>query len=51
MEEILLNIIFDYLCKYDSIHDSIDTDGNTIWVDMSDGNTYAITVNKCEKGE
>lgn len=50
MQEVLLNNIYGYLYRmYNSIHENVDTDGNTIWVDMSDGNTYAITINKCEK--
>ena len=49
MEEQILNRIYGFLYReYDGLHQNVDTDGNSIWIDI-DGETYAVTVNKCEK--
>lgn len=49
MEEQILNRIYGFLYReYDGLHQNVDTDGQNIFVDI-DGDTYAITVVKCEK--
>ena len=51
MEELILNRIYGFLYReYDGLHHKVDTDGTTIWLDI-EGETYSITVIKCEKGE
>ncbi len=49
MKEAILNNIYGHLYRtYDRLHEKVDTDGSTIWVDIG-GKTYAVTVAECEK--
>ena len=45
----LIDIIYGYLYReFNTLKENVGTDGESIWVDTSDGN-YSVMVMKCEK--
>ena len=45
----LIDSIYGFLYRtYDKRHESVGTDGESIWVDTPDGN-YSVMVMECEK--
>ena len=51
MKDQLLNAIYGYLYRtYNGLHEKVDTDGSSIWVDIN-GKTYSVSVVECEGSE